>query len=110
MASKLITDDEAAIYDRQIRVWGLDAQKRWVLVRLMDEKLYPVLQSSFLCFLFVLHFLYCRLRAANVLVVGVDGLTGEVMKNIVLAGINSLTLLDDREVCTCMLQLHYYSA
>ena len=23
-----ITEDEAAIYDRQIRLWGLDAQKR----------------------------------------------------------------------------------
>ena len=24
-----ITEDEAALYDRQIRLWGLDAQKRW---------------------------------------------------------------------------------
>ena len=23
-----ITEDEAALYDRQIRLWGLDAQKR----------------------------------------------------------------------------------
>ena len=23
-----ITEDEAAVYDRQIRLWGLDAQKR----------------------------------------------------------------------------------
>ena len=26
-----ITEDEAALYDRQIRLWGLDAQKRWAL-------------------------------------------------------------------------------
>ena len=26
--SKNITEDEAALYDRQIRLWGLDAQKR----------------------------------------------------------------------------------
>lgn len=25
-----ITEDEAALYDRQIRLWGLDAQKRFV--------------------------------------------------------------------------------
>jgi len=25
-----ITEDEAALYDRQIRLWGLDAQKRWI--------------------------------------------------------------------------------
>ena len=26
----IITEDEAALYDRQIRLWGLDAQKRFV--------------------------------------------------------------------------------
>ncbi|KAF6028352.1 SAE1 [Bugula neritina] len=66
MSSQAITEDEAALYDRQIRLWGLDAQK--------------------------------RMRASDVLVIGVNGLTGEVMKNIVLAGINSLTILDDAEV------------
>lgn len=25
-----ISEAEAALYDRQIRLWGLDAQKRWV--------------------------------------------------------------------------------
>mgnify|MGYP002787976034 CR=1 FL=1 len=25
---KVITEDEAALYDRQIRLWGVDAQKR----------------------------------------------------------------------------------
>ena len=38
------------------------------------------------------------MRASDVLIVGADGLTGEVMKNIVLAGINSLTILDNSEV------------
>lgn len=57
-----ITEDEASLYDRQIRLWGLDAQR--------------------------------RLRAANVLLIGMRGLGAEVAKNIVLAGIKSLTLLD----------------
>ena len=26
--ASVITEDEAALYDRQIRLWGLDAQKR----------------------------------------------------------------------------------
>lgn len=26
----VISEEEAAQYDRQIRLWGLDAQKRWV--------------------------------------------------------------------------------
>jgi molybdopterin/thiamine biosynthesis adenylyltransferase len=28
---KEITEDEAALYDRQIRLWGVDAQKKSVL-------------------------------------------------------------------------------
>lgn len=27
--SQIITEDEAALYDRQIRLWGLDSQKRY---------------------------------------------------------------------------------
>ena len=46
----------------QIRLWGLDAQK--------------------------------RLRAARVLVAGMRGLGNEVAKNLVLAGVNSMTILD----------------
>lgn len=45
-----------------------------------------------------MHFCNFRMRASDVLVVGVSGLTGEVIKNTVLAGINSLTILDDKEV------------
>lgn len=57
-----ITEAEAQLYDRQIRLWGLDAQK--------------------------------RLRAARVLVAGMRGLGNEVTKNLVLAGVNSMTILD----------------
>ena len=27
----VITEDEAALYDRQIRLWGVDAQKKCVI-------------------------------------------------------------------------------
>jgi len=57
-----ITEQEAELYDRQIRLWGLDAQK--------------------------------RLRAARVCVLGVGGLGCEVSKNLVLAGVKSLKLVD----------------
>jgi molybdopterin/thiamine biosynthesis adenylyltransferase len=39
-----------------------------------------------------------RLRAARVLLIGVRGLGAEVAKNIVLAGVKSLTLLDHTNV------------
>lgn len=64
--SQAITEDEAALYDRQIRLWGLDAQK--------------------------------RLRASSILVCGLCGLGAEITKNLILAGIKSITLLDHRDV------------
>ncbi|KAI9317876.1 hypothetical protein BX666DRAFT_1932306 [Dichotomocladium elegans] len=57
-----ITQDEAEIYDRQIRLWGLDAQQ--------------------------------RIRKAHVLVAGMRALSDEVCKNLALAGIGGITLLD----------------
>jgi len=59
-----LTEEEAAIYDRQIRLWGVEAQQ--------------------------------RLRKARILLVGLNGLGNEVCKNILLAGIQHLTMLDDK--------------
>lgn len=39
-----------------------------------------------------------RMRGASVLIVTLRGLASEVCKNVVLAGIGSLTLLDDQDV------------
>ncbi|XP_054153314.1 SUMO-activating enzyme subunit 1-like [Oppia nitens] len=64
----VITDAEAALYDRQIRLWGASAQK--------------------------------KLRMADVLMAGINGVGSEIVKNIVLSGINSITLLDDQLVTT----------
>ena len=61
-----ISEEEFAQYDRQIRLWGLEAQK--------------------------------RLRQAKVLVAGLGGLGSEVVKNVVLAGVKAITLLDDKDV------------
>ncbi|XP_020572032.1 SUMO-activating enzyme subunit 1B-1-like isoform X2 [Phalaenopsis equestris] len=66
MEGEELTAQQTALYDRQIRVWGVDAQK--------------------------------RLSKANVLVSGLNGTVAEFCKNIVLAGIGSLTLMDDRLV------------
>uniref|UniRef100_A0A8D0B4R7 SUMO-activating enzyme subunit 1 n=1 Tax=Salvator merianae TaxID=96440 RepID=A0A8D0B4R7_SALMN len=61
-----ISEEEAAQYDRQIRLWGLEAQK--------------------------------RLRASRVLLVGMKGLGAEVAKNLILAGVKTLTMLDHQQV------------
>nr|KAF6407958.1 SUMO1 activating enzyme subunit 1 [Molossus molossus] len=65
-----ISEEEAAQYDRQIRLWGLEAQK--------------------------------RLRASRVLLVGMKGLGAEIAKNLILAGVKGLTMLDhEQKVVFC---------
>ncbi|KAL5792521.1 hypothetical protein ACOSP7_001115 [Xanthoceras sorbifolium] len=66
MDGEELTEQETALYDRQIRVWGADAQR--------------------------------RLSKSHVLVSGMKGTVVEFCKNIVLAGVGSLTLVDDRMV------------
>ncbi|KAI1300550.1 SUMO-activating enzyme subunit 1 [Mortierella claussenii] len=61
-----ITEDEAALYDRQIRLWGLEAQH--------------------------------RMRNASILIAGIRALSNEVCKNIILAGVGSITLLEHETV------------
>lgn len=61
-----ISEDEAALYDRQIRLWGLEAQK--------------------------------RLRCSKVMISSMGGLAAEVSKNLILAGVNSLTMVDSQKV------------
>lgn len=59
----MLASDEVALYDRQIRLWGMDAQE--------------------------------KIRNARILLIGMRGVGNEIAKNLVLAGINSLTVMDD---------------
>ncbi|KAJ5474878.1 hypothetical protein N7475_004444 [Penicillium sp. IBT 31633x] len=61
-----ISADEIALYDRQIRLWGVQAQE--------------------------------KIRSANILLITVKALANEVAKNLVLAGIGSLTIIDHQDV------------
>lgn len=61
-----ISADEIALYDRQIRLWGVKAQE--------------------------------LIRNANILLIGMKALGNEIAKNLVLAGIGSLTILDHESV------------
>ncbi|GJJ74525.1 ubiquitin-like 1-activating enzyme E1 A [Entomortierella parvispora] len=61
-----ISEDEAALYDRQIRLWGAEAQ--------------------------------LRMRNASILIAGMRGLSNEVCKNIILAGVGSITILDHENI------------
>jgi len=61
-----ITEDEAAVYDRQIRLWGLEAQQ--------------------------------RMRNATILVLRLKGVATEAIKNIVLAGVGKLLVIDTENV------------
>ncbi|PSS22539.1 hypothetical protein M430DRAFT_119152 [Amorphotheca resinae ATCC 22711] len=57
-----ISADEIALYDRQIRLWGVQAQE--------------------------------KIRSANILLITMRALSNEIAKNLVLAGIRSLTIVD----------------
>ncbi|KAK0753143.1 hypothetical protein B0T18DRAFT_433976 [Schizothecium vesticola] len=57
-----ISPDEIALYDRQIRLWGIKAQE--------------------------------KIRNARILLITIRALGAEVAKNLVLAGIHSLTIVD----------------
>ncbi|PSS00956.1 hypothetical protein BD289DRAFT_450049 [Coniella lustricola] len=61
-----MTNDEIALYDRQIRLWGMQAQQ--------------------------------KIRNANVLLITMKALGNEIAKNLVLAGIGSLTVVDHENV------------
>ncbi|KAL4928721.1 E1 ubiquitin-activating protein AOS1 [Aspergillus undulatus] len=58
-----ISADEIALYDRQIRLWGVKAQE--------------------------------KIRSANILLITFKALANEIAKNLVLAGVRSLTIIDD---------------
>ncbi|WOL11430.1 SUMO-activating enzyme subunit 1B-1-like [Canna indica] len=75
MDGEELTAQQTALYDRQIRVWGVDAQK--------------------------------RLSKAHILVSGLNGISVEFCKNIVLAGVGSLTVMDDRLVTDDALQANF---
>ncbi|PQE10374.1 ubiquitin-like 1-activating enzyme E1 A protein [Rutstroemia sp. NJR-2017a WRK4] len=62
MAPAGISADEIALYDRQIRLWGVQAQE--------------------------------KIRNANILLITMKALANEIAKNLVLAGIHSLTICD----------------
>ncbi|XP_047269908.1 SUMO-activating enzyme subunit 1B-1 isoform X2 [Capsicum annuum] len=70
-----LTEQETAIYDRQIRVWGVDAQR--------------------------------RLSKSHIFVSGLKGTVIEFCKNIVLAGVGSLMLNDDRLVTEELLSANF---
>ncbi|EAL67595.1 sumo-activating enzyme subunit 1 [Dictyostelium discoideum AX4] len=73
---KGLTEYEAKIYDRSIRLWGVDAQ--------------------------------AKLRQSKVLFIGINGLMSEIIKNVVLAGVDSITLVDDHIITTSDLSAHLF--
>ncbi|KAG5366003.1 DNA damage tolerance protein [Yarrowia sp. B02] len=60
-----ISADEVALYDRQIRLWGMESQ--------------------------------ARMRNSKILLINVGAVANEIVKDLVLAGIGSLTIVDAHE-------------
>lgn len=66
MSTSILTEAEAKIYDRQIRLWGVKGQQ--------------------------------RLRNSRLLIYGMGGTSTEIAKNLVLAGVGNVCLMDGRNV------------
>ncbi|KAH8686870.1 hypothetical protein BGZ61DRAFT_354495 [Ilyonectria robusta] len=71
-----ISADEIALYDRQIRLWGMAAQ--------------------------------AKIQSANILLITIKALANEIAKNLVLAGVGSLTLLDGSPVTEADLGAQFF--
>ena len=71
-----LSPEEIALYDRQIRLWGAQAQE--------------------------------RIRSANILLISLRALGTEIAKNLTLAGIRSLTIVDDEPVTDEDLGAQYF--
>ncbi|KAK7415099.1 E1 ubiquitin-activating protein aos1 [Neonectria punicea] len=71
-----ISADEIALYDRQIRLWGMAAQ--------------------------------AKIQSANILLITIKALANEIAKNLVLAGVGSITLLDGSPVTDADLGAQFF--
>ncbi len=72
-----LSEAEAAVYDRQLRVWGIEVQKRCVgpARRLV---LHAVIRHSKVLLTVSAKPFACRLNAAKILIAGCTGLAVEV--------------------------------
>lgn len=66
MSGTKLTADEIDLYDRQIRLWGVEAQT--------------------------------NLRNSNILVINLTGVGVEIVKNLTLGGVGSLTIMDSSSI------------
>jgi len=82
-----MTAEELKVYDRQIRLWGLAGQNKYVFI-----------MSHFNFVMCVMVCFKIRLRSLKVLLVGMQGLGAEVAKNLILSGIHSIVLKDHTDV------------
>ncbi|KAG8415008.1 E1 ubiquitin-activating protein aos1 [Metarhizium acridum] len=76
MPTNTVSSDDIALYDRQIRLWGIAAQE--------------------------------KIQNAHILLITMRGLAHEVAKNLVLAGVGSITLLDGSSVTEADLGCQFF--
>ncbi|KAI2612615.1 uncharacterized protein GGS25DRAFT_126629 [Hypoxylon fragiforme] len=71
-----LSADDIALYDRQLRLWGMEAQQ--------------------------------KIQSANIVLITMKALANEIAKNLVLAGIGSLTVVDDQIVTEADLGAQFF--
>ncbi|TID19697.1 hypothetical protein E6O75_ATG07035 [Venturia nashicola] len=93
--AEAISADEIALYDRQIRLWGVQAQEKtqqgcggFSLSDSQNRSRLTRQQFPSSCAPIP------SIRKANILIIRVKALANEVAKNLILAGIGKLTIID----------------
>lgn len=81
-----LTEEEASRYDRQMRLWGLEAQQRYINMESVASTSKLKIDE------------FDRMRNATILVVRLKGTATEAIKNMVLAGIGKLVIVDSENV------------
>ncbi|KID89243.1 Molybdenum cofactor biosynthesis, MoeB [Metarhizium guizhouense ARSEF 977] len=76
LPTNTVSADDIALYDRQIRLWGIAAQE--------------------------------KIQNAHILLITMRGLAHEIAKNLVLAGVGSITLLDGSSVTEADLGCQFF--
>ncbi|KAI0013626.1 hypothetical protein F4779DRAFT_562457 [Xylariaceae sp. FL0662B] len=75
-SNNTLSAEDIALYDRQLRLWGVEAQQ--------------------------------KIQSANVVLITMKALANEIAKNLVLAGIGSLTVVDDQIVTEADLGAQFF--
>ena len=115
-----LTEDEVALYDRQIRLWGVEAQSKFD-INFLSFSQYSLSNFQHITtnsLIYSKKLIYHsnltqissknRIRNSKVLVYNIRGIGVEVSKNIVLSGVGNIHILDPHSISLSDLSANFF--